>query len=48
MDANGENQRALISGVGFQTTADFFLDEPAQRLYVPNTAAGTVLVISTQ
>jgi hypothetical protein len=47
MDANGENQRALISGVGFQTTADFYLDEPAHRLYVPNTATGAVMVIST-
>jgi sugar lactone lactonase YvrE len=48
MDANGENQVALISGLGFQTTADFYLDEPAQKLYVPNTPAGTVLIVSTQ
>jgi sugar lactone lactonase YvrE len=48
MDANGENMRQLISGVGFQTTADFYLDEPVRRLYVPNTATGSVLVISTE
>jgi sugar lactone lactonase YvrE len=48
MDANGENQTRLISGQGFQTTADFYLDEPAQKLYVPQTAAGTVLIVSTQ
>jgi hypothetical protein len=48
MDANGEHQQALITGVGFQTTADFYLDEPAQRLYVPNTPAGTIMVLATQ
>ena len=37
----------LVSGVGFQTTADFYLDERARQLYVPNTAAGTVLVIAS-
>ncbi len=48
MDESGENMRQLISGVGFQTTADFYLDEPAKRLYVPNTATGSVLVIATE
>jgi len=48
MDANGENMKRLISGVGFQTTADFYLDEPTKLLYVPNTAAGTILVIATE
>src|SRR6185295_1483772 len=43
MDANGENLRRLISGIGFQTTADFFLDEKAKRLYVPNTVTGSIL-----
>ncbi len=47
MDANGENMKRLISGVGFQTTADFYLDEPTKLLYVPNTAAGTILVVAT-
>jgi sugar lactone lactonase YvrE len=48
MDASGENQTRLIGDQGFQTTADFYLDEPAHRLYVPHTVAGTVLVVSTQ
>jgi sugar lactone lactonase YvrE len=48
MDENGENMRRLISDVGFQTTADFYLDEPAKRLYVPNTATGTILVVPTE
>jgi sugar lactone lactonase YvrE len=48
MDANGENQTRLISGQGFQTTADFYLDQPANKLYVPQTAAGTVLIVPTQ
>jgi sugar lactone lactonase YvrE len=48
MDENGENMRQLVSGLGFQTTADFYLDESAKRLYVPNTATGTVLVVSTE
>src|SRR4030095_8272348 len=29
MDANGENARRLIQGHGFQSTADFYLDELA-------------------
>jgi sugar lactone lactonase YvrE len=48
MDENGENLRRLIGDVGFQTTADFYLDEPVKRLYVPNTATGTVLIVSTE
>jgi sugar lactone lactonase YvrE len=46
MDENGENLRFLARDVGFQTTADFYLDERARQLYVPNTATGTVLVIA--
>ena len=48
MDEDGENLQALITDVGFQTTADFYLDERAKLLYVPNTAAGTIMVISTE
>jgi len=48
MDENGENLKFLARDVGFQTLADFFLDERAKQLYVPNTAAGTILVISTE
>jgi sugar lactone lactonase YvrE len=48
MDENGENLRQLISGIGFQTTADFYLDEAAKRLYVPNTATGSVLIVPTE
>jgi sugar lactone lactonase YvrE len=48
MDENGENLKQLIGGIGFQTTADFYLDEPAKRLYVPNTATGSVLVVATE
>jgi sugar lactone lactonase YvrE len=48
MDANGENMRQLISGIGFQTTADFYLDEPAKLLYVPNTVTGSILVVATE
>ena len=45
LDADGENPKLLLKDVGFQTTADFYLDEPGKRLYVPNTAAGTVIVV---
>ena len=38
----------LVDHVGFQTTADFYLDEAASKLYVPNTPAGTVLIVSTK
>jgi sugar lactone lactonase YvrE len=48
MDANGENMRQLVSGQGFQTTADFYLDEAAGKLYVPNTATGAVLIVPTK
>jgi sugar lactone lactonase YvrE len=48
LDENGENLQNLVMGVGFQTVADFYLDERARQLYVPNTAAGTVMVISTE
>jgi len=48
MDANGENQVRLLGDVGFQTTADLYLDEAAQQLYVSNTGNGTVIVLSTK
>ncbi len=48
MDDNGENLRVLIDHVGFQTTADFYLDEAAHKLYVPNTPAGAVIILSTE
>ena len=48
MDRNGDNLVFLARDVGFQTTADFFLDEKAGRLYVPNTPAGTIMVIATE
>jgi sugar lactone lactonase YvrE len=47
-DEFGENMKVLIDHVGFQTTADFYLDEPAKKLYVPNTAAGTIMVVPTE
>ena len=34
--------------VGFQTTADFYLDERARQLYVPNTPGGHIIVLSTE
>jgi gluconolactonase len=48
MDADGENRTVLVDHVGFQTTADFALDEEAGKLYVPNTPTGTVMILSTQ
>jgi sugar lactone lactonase YvrE len=48
MDENGENQRMLLDHVGFQTTADFYLDEDAGKLYVPNTATGAIMVVPTE
>ncbi len=47
MDADGENLQFLARDVGFQTTADFYLDQKANLLYVPNTPAGTVMVVTT-
>jgi len=47
MDADGENLQFLARDVGFQTTADLYLDEKANLLYVPNTPAGTVMIVST-
>jgi sugar lactone lactonase YvrE len=47
MDEDGENLKFLIDHVGFQTTADFYLDEAAHKLYVPNTPAGAIIILST-
>jgi sugar lactone lactonase YvrE len=48
MDENGENMRMLLGGQGFQTTADPYLDEAAHKLYVPNTATGSILIVPTE
>ena len=48
LDEDGENQRQLLKDVGFQTTADFYLDEPAGLLYVPNTPGGHIIVLPTE
>jgi sugar lactone lactonase YvrE len=48
LDEDGENPTVLLKDVGFQTTADFYLDEKAKQLYVPNTFAGTIIVLSTE
>lgn len=45
MDADGENPRALLSGVGRSSTADFYLDERGKRLLVPDTLHGTVHIV---
>jgi sugar lactone lactonase YvrE len=47
MDANGENMKVLIDHQGFQSTADFYLDEAAKKLYVPSTPAGAILIVPT-
>jgi sugar lactone lactonase YvrE len=46
MDSNGENPQVLLQDVGFQTTADFFLDEKGKRLLVPDTLHGTIIIVS--
>ena len=48
MDENGENVKVLIDHLGFQTAADFYLDEAAKKLYVPNTPAGAIIVLPTE
>ena len=48
LDEDGENPRVLLKDVGFQTTADFYLDERAKQLYVPNTPGGHIIVLSTE
>jgi sugar lactone lactonase YvrE len=45
MDKNGENLQLLLSGQGFQSTADFALDESARQILLANTLAGTVIVL---
>jgi sugar lactone lactonase YvrE len=47
MDADGENPQVLVQDVGRQSTADFYLDEPARRLLVPDTLHGAVIVVAT-
>jgi sugar lactone lactonase YvrE len=48
LDPDGDNLRVLLNEAGFQTTADLALDEKAKKLYVPNTAAGTIMVLPTE
>jgi sugar lactone lactonase YvrE len=48
VDGAGERTQVLLQDVGRQTTADFYLDERAKRLLVPDTLHGTVIVVSTQ
>jgi hypothetical protein len=45
MDADGEHVTPLIEGVGFQSTADLYLDEAKQLVLVPDTLSSTVLVL---
>jgi sugar lactone lactonase YvrE len=45
MDARGENVDALIDGVGFQSTADLYLDEAQQLVLVADTLHSTVIVL---
>ena len=47
-DKNGENQVLMHSGMGFQSAADFYLDEENKLLYLPVTPMGAVLVFSTE
>jgi sugar lactone lactonase YvrE len=48
MDKHGENLKLLLDGMGFQSTADFYLDEHAHQLLIANTLAGTVIVLGTE
>ena len=48
MDRDGENPVVLLKDVGRSSTADFYLDEAANRLLVPDTAHGTVIVVPTK
>jgi gluconolactonase len=47
MDADGENPRVLLQDAGRSSTADFYLDERGNRLLVPDTLHGTVIVVPT-
>jgi sugar lactone lactonase YvrE len=48
LDAAGERVNVLLEGVGRQSTADFYLDDPGDRLLVPDTLHGTVIVLPTE
>lgn len=48
MDADGENPRILLPGSGSGTAADFHLDERGERIFVPDTTDGTVIVVSAR
>jgi sugar lactone lactonase YvrE len=48
MGGDGEGLKVLVDHVGFQTTADFYLDEAAKKLYVPNTVTGSVMIVPTE
>ncbi|WP_285751584.1 SMP-30/gluconolactonase/LRE family protein [Lentzea sp. NBRC 105346] len=48
MDRDGEKPVVLLKDVGRSSTADFYLDEAGNRLLVPDTAHGTVIVVPTK
>ena len=45
VDRDGENPQVLLQGVGFQTTADFYLDEKGKRILQPDTLHGTIIIV---
>lgn len=45
MDAQGESIQSLIEAVGFQSTADLYLDETHDIVLVPDTLHSTVIVL---
>ena len=43
LDRRGQNPKVLIEGL--QSAADFYLDEPAGLLLVPDMKAGTIVYV---
>jgi sugar lactone lactonase YvrE len=48
MDADGENITALVDNLGRGATADLYVNEDTDELYVPDFAHGMILIIPAQ
>jgi hypothetical protein len=45
LDSAGKNEKVILDGRGFGSTADHFLDKAGKRLIIPDTGKGTLIFL---
>ncbi len=45
LDRAGKNEKVILDGRGFGSTADQYLDVPNKRLVIPDTGKGTLIYL---